>query len=76
MTSCHCDCVDDFLIRKDTVNWYVLLQQTISEVNFLSDASSVDLDLHNMSFLLSINLLFISFMVSLLHVSVADDSDD
>jgi len=63
------DNVDHLVLLKDVLNGNCFLEQAVAKVEFLSNGSSVDLDLHNVCFLLR-------QMGQLSDLSVSNDSDD
>jgi len=52
VTLCDSDAVDHLVLLEDGVDLDWFLKKTIAELNLVSDASTVDLDLHEMSLLL------------------------
>jgi len=60
--------VDHLVLVEDRGNINRLLKEILGEINFLSGGSSVDLDFHQMSFLLS--------LLQLSDLGVGQDSDD
>jgi len=60
--------VDELILVEDGIDWDLLLEQFVSEIDLVSGSSSVDLDFQNVSLLLSSN--------DLVDLSVSNNSDN
>jgi len=62
------DDVDHLILSKDAANWDLLLHVGLGPFQLLGDATTVELDFHDVSLLLT--------LLQQLHLSVSDDTDD
>lgn len=53
LSACHTNGVDHLVVCEDICHFELLLELAVSVINFLSDAATVDLDLHDVGLVLA-----------------------
>jgi len=68
VTLVHSNNIDHLVLSENVSNWDLFLEETTSVVDLGGNVSTIDLDFHHMSFLLSQRQKF--------HLSMCDNTDD